>query len=409
MRASGLPHRRPTILSVVVVLVALLAGRAAAQEEAAEVRTGTIDDDLFVAGSSVNVGATIAGDLFAAGGWVDIHAEVADNLLAGGGVMDIAGHAEGDLFAVGGMLDLAARVGDNLVAAGGIVSVEGEIAGKLFVSAGRLRVGHRARVARGAWLAAGSADVAGVIAGDVVIAGGPVTLRGRIDGDVEVTALSLELAPGTRIGGRLLYYGPDPPEISERATVTGGVEHRYEPESEPEPDESGTGWPSIFWLAVTLGLGLLLDLILPRYVRTAGHRLLTRPVASFGLGLAILFVTPVMIVILVVSVLGFAIGVAAVAAYGTLLLLGPVVALFAGTDLLGRWLPVLLATDLRRRLLFVALLVILGLIGSLPWIGTPALWAIAVLGLGAATWQLYESVRGEAGPPSTPAARGVAE
>ncbi|MDX1542170.1 MAG: polymer-forming cytoskeletal protein, partial [Geminicoccaceae bacterium] len=277
-----------------------------------------VEDDLFEAGSSVDLRAEVQGDLFAAGGWVELAVEVADNLIAAGAVLDAAGRVDGDFIVTGGLLDLVAEVGDNLVAAGGIVDVDGLIGRKLFASAVRLKVGHNALIAGDAWLAAASADVAGTIEGNARLAGGTVTVRGRIKGDVETTAISLTLAESAIIGGRLIHRGPEPPDLAEGATVNGGIEHAYEPKpaDEPDADPSAGELPPLLWLLIILVLGLVLDLLVPGYLRGSEGLMIRHPFASFGLGLAILFTTPVVIVILMVSVLGFALGLAALATYG---------------------------------------------------------------------------------------------
>jgi cytoskeletal protein CcmA (bactofilin family) len=386
----------------IVLLIALWLGAAQAPPVHGEERR-LVAEDQFIAGRSVEVIHDVAGDLFLAGGWVDVASKIGDNLIALGGVLDVTGNVGGDMLAAGGMVDVAASVVDSLVLAGGVVSVSGRIDGKLFAAAGRLRVARNARIAGNAWIVAASTDISGTIGGNTVISGARTILRGHFRGDVEVTSLSLTVAPGARISGRLTHYGPDPAQIADEAAIEGGFEQRFEPPAE-EPPEEGTGWPPFFWLLITLGLGLILDHALPRFVGSASERTLDYPLANFALGLAILFVTPVMIVLLIVSVLGFAIGIAAIAAYGTLLLLGPVVALFAAADLAGRVRPSWVATPLRRRLLFVAALVLITLIARIPYVGTPTFWIVTLLGLGAATWQVYESLRSERGPRRAPRA-----
>lgn len=380
---------------LVLLLAILLSG--CGDTDSSTVRSGTIDDDLFLTGTSLDVRATVAGDAFLGGAWVDVDSQIADNLIAAGGIANIGGRVDGDLIIGAGILDLRAAVGDNLVAVGGVVRVDSPVEGKLFVAAGRLRIGRGADVAGDAHLAAGSAEVAGLIGGDATIAAGSVVLRGRIGGDVEVTAFSLELTDGAVIEGDLVFRGPEAPEIASGATVTGRVEHRFETEPEQQPAAAGPeDWPPVFWLLITLGLGLLLDIVLPHYLHDAGRRLVSQPFSCFALGLAILITTPVLIVVLIISILGLAIGIAGIAAYGALLLLGPVVALYGFNDfVLARLAPGALATPVRRRLAFVAALLLLTLMGWLPYVGMPLLWVVTVFGLGAATWQLYESVRAD--------------
>lgn len=368
------------------------------------VRTGTINDDLFLAGTSVDVYATVMGDLFAAAGWLNINSDVADNLVAGGGMADIAGKIQDDLIIAAAILDVAGSTGDNLVAAGGVVTVDGKVGRKLFAAAGRLRLGRNTTVARDAWLAAGAADLDGAIGGNVTIAAGSVVLRGRIEGNVEVTAFSLDVADGAVITGDLVFRGPEPPEVAPGARVAGKIEHLMEAPADREAtDAADDGWPHMFWLIITLGLGLLLDVIMPRYLHVAGRRLVEQPFSCFGLGLAVLVTTPVIIVVLIISVLGLAIGIAGIAAYGALLLLGPVVALFGLNDfVLARLLPAAIRTPARRRLAFVAALLLLSLLTRLPYVGTPLVWVVTVTGLGAATWQLYDSIRAEPARPYAP-------
>lgn len=385
------------------VLSGMLLG-AWAGAAGADSRTGTIEDDVFLTGTSADVYATITGDLFSAALWLNINSRVSDNLIAAGGMADIAGSVQGDQIIAAVVLDLTADTGDNLIAAGAVATIDGAVARKLFASAGRLRLGRNARIGRDAWLAAGSAELAGVIGGNAAIAGGSVVLRGRIDGDVEVTAFSLEVTDGAVIGGDLVFRGPEPPEIAQGARIAGTVEHQLEPKADERPAQvTRWGWPPVFWILITLGLGILLDVLLPRYVHNAGRRLTRQPFSCFGLGLAILITTPVIIVVLIISVLGLAIGIAGIAAYGALLLLGPVVALFGLNDTaLARTLPALVRTPARRRLAFVAALLLLALLSALPYVGTPLVWLVTVAGLGAATWQLYVSVRAEPARPVPP-------
>lgn len=408
MRQGKAGALRARLCRLALLVSLLLGGWAGAAD--ASTRTGTIEDDVFLTDSSADIYATITGDLFGAALWLNINSRVSDNLIAAGGMANVAGSVQGDLIIAAVVLDLSANSGDNLIAAGGVATINSEVERKLFASAGRLRLGRDARIGGDAWLAAGSAELAGVIGGDAVVGGGSVVLRGRIEGDVEVTAFSLEVADGAVIGGDLVFRGPEPPDIAEGARIAGEVEHQLEPiGGEPAAQDAG-GWPPVFWLLVTLGLGLLLDVLLPRYVHSAGRRLTGHPFSCFGLGLAILITTPVIIVVLVISVLGLAIGIAGIAAYGALLLLGPVVALFGLNDTaLARWLPALIRTPGRRRLAFIAALLLLALLTALPYVGTPLVWLVTVTGLGAASWQLYDSVRAEPARPVPPDGGAVRE
>lgn len=391
LTATHLVRIWPAIVVASVLLLGLV--RLALAQEGAIVRVGKIDDDVFAAGTSVDIRATIQGDAFVAGGWVDIAAEIADNLIVAGGLVDVAGRTAGDLIVAGGALDLAGQIGDNVVATGGSLEVDATIERKLFALAGRLKVGALSHVKRDAWLTGGIVDVAGAIEGSTAISAGRVTLRGRFAGDVKVRALTLTVTDGAEIAGNLTFYGPEPPQIDEGVVIRGDVVHEAEPPGEP----ASAGAP-VYWLVLVAALGLLLDALLPGYGRQASRRLRRRPLASLGLGAAVLITTPVLVLLLFLSVLASALGLAAIALYGTLLLVGPVIAVFAGVDLASKRL---LAEPLgigRRRIAFLGGLILLGLVGWLPFIGTPLMWLVSVTGMGAASWQLYDAAATDWGP-----------
>jgi hypothetical protein len=127
-------------------------------------------------------------------------------------------------------------------------------------------------------------------------------------------------------------------------------------------------------------------------------------VASLGLGAAILVTTPVLVLLLFLTVLAVALGLAAIAFYGALLLLGPVIGVFAGVDLVLRRTPLVQRRAGTRRVAFLVGIALLGLAGWLPYVGTPIMWLVSVTGMGAASWQLYVAAAEDWGPKPEPEA-----
>jgi hypothetical protein len=73
-------------------------------------------------------------------------------------------------------------------------------------------------------LSGGRVDFNGNTHQHLQASGGSVRINGEVHGDAEVRAEQLEIGPDARIGGRLIYRGPAPPEVPESAVIAGGIE-----------------------------------------------------------------------------------------------------------------------------------------------------------------------------------------
>lgn len=371
----------PRSLALMLACLCLVTG-AAAQDSAArapaERRSG---GDLFIAGSTVTVREPVAGDLIAAGGSVDVDAAVA-----------------GDAVAVGGKLRLGVDVGRTVYALGGQLTLNGKVGHNARLAGGQVELGPTAEVAGNLSLAGGQLRLLGAVRGELMVAGGRVLIDAPVGGDVIATAGELELGPNARIAGRLRYRSGEELRRDPAAVVDGGVEKLLpslgrgdRPAHEPRRG-IGPGVGVAFGAVWTLGLMLLalaLLAMLPGFWNEVSRTLRERPGTSLLLGFALLVCTPVAVLIFVISLVGIPLGLFTLAAYLTLLPIGYIAtAIGLGDSLLQRWRAER-AARLRWRFAAAALaLVVLGLLGALPWLGALVGLAALLAGLGALAWQL---------------------
>src|SRR5258708_13328889 len=94
MAASPFYRHAGRSWSAIILVIALALWLAPIEVSAAETRGGqtanvgpaeTIDDDLYLAGGTVDDRGTVRGDLIAAGGTIQVTGPVADNVIAAGG------------------------------------------------------------------------------------------------------------------------------------------------------------------------------------------------------------------------------------------------------------------------------------------------------------------------------------
>jgi len=305
----------------------------------------TVNHDYFAAGSMVEVDGTVNGDVYAAGGQVIINGTVNGDVLAAGGTITIDGTVNGNVRTTGGSIVIDGRVGKNLSVAGGTIEV-----------------GHNATVG-----------------GNLAVAAGTLTDSGVVNGDANAAAGNLTIGSAAHIGGTLTYWSDQPGSIAQGA-VAGLVTHRIPPSHHNQNHNrfAGTLLMALYWFVVTYILAVLAILWLPRHSAAITEALQKRPWASFGWGLVVAILTPLVGLVLLITVIGIPFGLALWALYAIALLLAPVWVIMAMRELLSR--------QFKRENTFVILLLaafIYMLIGLIPVVGTVFVIVTSVMGLGA--------------------------
>lgn len=361
-------------LACVAFVTAGLAATAstAASEAEQEVRHA-IGTDRFAAGGRVSVNDSVTGDLIAAGGEVTLNAEVGGDLVVAGGNVRLAGSGSQGLYAAGGSIDIDARIARNARAAGGSVSL-----------------GSAGQIAGNATFAGGEVVVRGGVGGYLQAGGGRVYLDGPVGGDVEVAAESIELGPNARIEGRLRYTSQNEISRADGAEVKGGIERLASDEAARAKFSRFAGGG----LGVTWSLGLvvaaaLLAGVLPGLASRLGDTLRQRFGWSLLAGFIALVGIPVVALILLATLIGAPLAVAAIAGYLALLLTGYVASgVGAGNLALRRWRPERAASTAWRIGAAAVGMFVIVLLGQLPWLGGVVGIVALLLGMGALLMQL---------------------
>lgn len=178
----------------------------------------------------------------------------------------------------------------------------------------------------------GTADIqaGAIVNGNIVLFGGELTLDGEVTGDVSATGATVTLGPAAHIGGDLVTVGATL-EKSDTALVDGQIyntatswtygtngENPVEPVIvEPvivEPElihpvydfnfnPFGYVW-NLFSNALGLGLlAMLLMLFLAPHAGRVAQAVVNQPVMAGGVGLLVVFLTPLALVLMVITII----------------------------------------------------------------------------------------------------------
>jgi cytoskeletal protein CcmA (bactofilin family) len=368
---------RPVVMLCIAVVVAV--GALATQ------RTSALAAD-FRTGDSPSVGKTetVSGDLYLFGGDVEIAGTIKGDAIVSSGRLKVPGKVDGSLSVLAGDIEIAGTIGRSLRVAGGDVSLSGDVGGDVVVAGGSVTIEKTATVTGDLVVAGGDVSVLGPIGGDVRGHVGSLTIDARVGGNVHVHADDVRLRTHTRIAGDLAYTSRKEARIELGATVTGKRQH-----TEPArfyPGDNLASWfaSPIFRLLCALFAGLVFVLLLPRAAAVVADGIRGAPASSFVLGLVLLILTPVLILILLVTVVGIPIALILLASYACVLYLSQI---FLGLAL-GRivlpdsWDSASRGYNLLAMTLGVVVLAGLRLI-PVPFVSAAVATVTAVFGLGA--------------------------
>jgi hypothetical protein len=278
-------------------------------------------DNYYGASNHLIIATPIGGDAVVAGRIVEINERVA-----------------GDVLAAGWRVSLTKPAADDVRVAGAEVLVDAPIDGDLTLAGGNVTLGLTTHVAGRTWLSGGSVRTSGLFDRDLNIAAGTVVLDGEVKEAVTVIAESLEIRATAKLAGPLTYRATREAQIAPGASIAGPVTFTKIEPQEAERARMPMGISNVLF-AVHLSLAGLLFLALVPGVAAAGVATLrAQPGRSLLFGVVMFVTIPIAALLLVVTVLGAAIGISLAALYLVALLLGLLTAAYCIGELEAHWL-----------------------------------------------------------------------
>ncbi len=364
-------------LHLLIVLLALSLPSFALERRHGEFVTvpasETVDDTLLATGNTVRMEGVVNGDLLAFGGSVEVRGTVKGDLVSFAKRTVVSGTVEGHIYNFSQSLDLDGQLGHSLY--GWVQSLRvddrGHVGDGIVVGAGDVSL--EGEVKRSVNIFAGNADVSGSIGRELTMAGGSLTLTNtaRVGGNLSARVHQLKdvhIADGATIGGKR--------DVQVQVRKSQFTRPRYY-------------FHQAIWLAAAMLVGWLGLVLFPAFFQGT-----TQAVGSgwrsLGLGVGVLAGVPVAMVVAAVTLVGIPLSLMLLAVYLAAIYLAKVwVGAFLGRILLkpagatkGDWLLGLLVG-----------LLILTIVGFIPYLGGLVRLGVVCLGLGAFAGQLYRASR----------------
>lgn len=363
-----------TLFFIVLGLIAAPMLALAAQDAGDSVsRRGTVNDDYYAAGGTVNVDADVKGDVIVAGGTVSVGHRISEDVAMAGGTLTLRGEVLDDARVAGGNLSIDARIGDDLMAAGGYIDVT-----------------PNAVIAGNAWLAGGQVRMAGTVNGDLMLGGGQIEIAGTVHGNVTIEGADVRIADGARIDGNLDYKSPTKAMINSGSVIKGKTTYT---ESEQYRYQPHRGWRLVSVVTLSVA-GIVLLLIFPNFTLAASGRMGSHFWKHLGLGFALLVATPIAAILMMVTVAGVWVGLPLLAIYFVSLLTAYLIGAFFIAGRGAQWVRFDINSTGRRIVALIAAVLLLTLLRFIPVVGGLIVFIIMTTALGATVLQAHDVYRG---------------
>ena len=387
-----------------LIMLAMLALRVPAQAQTSATDTSPSTKNIYRAGGDVRLSAPVRGDVYAAGGRVTIEHPV-----------------QGDATLAGGSVRVRAAIGDDLRVAGGDVHIENSVGGELYVSGGNITLGSTAEVLDAVTVYAGQATIDGKVKGPLKVYAQKIALNGEVGGNVELNAEEIEIGPKAKLSGALTYPADARFKTAEGAIIGGiitrGQSMNGRPDTHRDREWHGqmmgnrAGWAdsvagAVFSLVALLAVAALLLLVFTGFSSRAASTMLAKPWPALAAGTAVFVGTPMLAVLLCITLIGIPLGIALMMLFPLMLLIGWIVGVFGLSQRLQRAVQKYAPSESSAAMMgfFALTLLLVMLIGSLPVVGSLLVATIWLLGTGAFGLELYNHVRSGRKPPAPNAA-----
>ena len=346
-------------------------------------------DSVLRIGSDVSIdeSQTVEGNYYAGTRFwerITMSGSVAGDMYAAGGTVTINGEIDEDLFIVSGVSNVHATVTDDVRVVAGEVTIGEYVGGDLFVIGGTLTVLSSAHIAGTVFFFGGDGVIDGTVEQSVVGYAERLRINGTVGKDVEVTSVAgLQLGANAAIAGSVRYKSMVELVRDPNSVVSGEVTKQATAEVSGKDALRAALTPLFIILFTALSLYLFFRNHIQRVVLT----IFTHPVRSVLVGTGVMLATPLVSMLLVVTVLGAILGVLVFISATILFMLGLVL---AGT-LVGSYVWKLYTKELTVSLWTIlgGTVFTYGLI-SVPVIGIAFYFLLIVLIVGGSTVRLYQ-------------------
>ncbi|MDO8260238.1 MAG: polymer-forming cytoskeletal protein [Candidatus Magasanikbacteria bacterium] len=266
-------------------------------------------------GTSINVagGETIADNLYSSSQNLNIDGKIDGDLVCVSSNLTINGEINGDLICAAENITINGKVNGNVRIIGENIVINGQIAKNLNVAGTNFTLNESGEIGKDLLLVNKFSTIKGKIGTDLHGLCQEIVIAGTVGRNVFLrffneTPLNSEklitVANNGVINGSLNYSASSLGTIAQNAVIKDGIHHSpIDPKMKKEWQRASS-MGNLFSLFAALVMSLVLTSLWGKKVKDFGVGLMHKPGRSIGIGAAIMFATPLVCILLMITLIG---------------------------------------------------------------------------------------------------------
>lgn len=333
--------------------------------------------------SILEPGETLDGPGFFGGRIIRIDGNVEGTTFAAGQDVMVNGNINGDLFVAAQSVNINGNVQGNVYSAGQNLTLTGQVMGDAFIAGQDIKVDSMAVIGRDLFASGYRIVQEGTVQRDFSGGGSDISINGSVGRDTELDALNVEIQDKALLSGDLMYRSEIQANVAPGSTITGKTDWtKVDRTPSNLPNKPLNTLTSKFISIISaLLVWFVIRVLKPDFWKKTSELVSKQPLKTLGTGAIALIVTPVLIILVMITIIGIPLGVLAGLAYSVSLYLSKIIAAaLVGSLLAARfgW------PEMHRGVWLVLLgLLIITALGMIPILGFLVWLTVSFAGLGA--------------------------
>jgi len=251
----------------------------------------------------------VSGNFYAAGNTITIDGNISGDLIAVAQTVNVNGNVEGDIIVAAQNITVNGEVDGNIRVAGTSITLNGPVARNVNAFGENIVLGNSSQIGWDIFAVGNSLESRGNIAGGLAGSFGHTLVSGKVGKDINIKMFKngsdgiLIVSPEATVGSGIIYTAKNSAQISEKATVTGGVEQKT-PQTKETNNFAMWLWPEIYAIFCALVVGLVLVFLGKNITPKILKRIDDKPFRALLQGLLLMFILPIIAFLLLFTLIG---------------------------------------------------------------------------------------------------------
>lgn len=333
----------------------------------------TLEKTSFLSGGNVRVDGDINGTTFITAGNIEVNGTIDGDLFIAGQSATINGTVKGSVFTAGQDITINGVVENSIYLAGATLKIKSQTNGSAFLAGQNIYIEDSAVIERDVFVGGSNVYQNGVVNGDLFSSSDALSISGKIGGDLNYSSKNkVDLLTGSEVVGETTWRKiKSEPSKASKTIFTTGVLIKV-----------------LYSIAASLVIWLFVKLIRPTFWSNLAEKIALSPVRALGFGALTVVLIPIFSILLLFTVIGIPLSFILLSLYGLVLYVSKIIfSVFIGFWFQKRfnW------SNAQSFWLFLLGLIVLSILGTLPFVGWILSFFVAFFGMGSIILSLLDS------------------